>query len=94
MTGGAVPNMMNVPQLSNPAIHFAPVFKILNGSSDFSADPIQNADSIPQIGEQLNSAGLINPSNTLNNIIEKAPIQIKKDEPAKIDFDKLVIKKV
>jgi len=94
MTGGSVPNMMNVPQLSNPAIHFAPVFKILNGSSDFSADTLQNADSIPQIGEQLNSAGLINPSNTLNNIMEKAPIQIKKDEPAKIDFDKLVIKKV
>jgi hypothetical protein len=96
MTGGAVPNPLSIPQLSNPAIHFAPVFKILNGSSDFSADPIQNADSIPQIGEQFNTTGLINPSNALNNIMEKAPIQIKKDinEPAKIDFDKLVIKKV
>jgi hypothetical protein len=96
MTGGSVPNMMSIPQLSNPAIHFAPVFKILNGSSDFSADPIQNADLIPQIGEQFNTTGLINPSNALNNIMEKAPIQIKKDtnEPAKIDFDKLVIKKV
>jgi DNA-directed RNA polymerase II subunit RPB2 len=96
MTGGSMPNMMSVPQLSNPAIHFAPVFKILNGSSDFSADPIQNADSIPQIGEQIQTTGLINPSNTINNIMDKSPIQIKKDtnEPAKIDFDKLVIKKV
>jgi hypothetical protein len=78
---------MNVPQLSNPAIHFAPVFKILNGSTDFSADPVQNVDPITQIGEQLQTTGLINTA---------PPIQIKKssDEPAKIDFDKLVIKKV
>jgi hypothetical protein len=98
MTGGAnnVSNPMSIPQLSNPAIHFAPVFKILNGSSDFSADPVQNADPNTQIGEQMNMTGLINPSNTLNTIMDAAPIQIKKDtnEPAKIDFDKLVIKKV
>jgi DNA-directed RNA polymerase II subunit RPB2 len=96
MTGGSVPNMMSVPQLSNPAIHFAPVFKILNGSSDFSADPIQNADPMSQIGEQIQTTGLINPSNTVNTIMDTAPIQIKKDtnEPAKIDFDKLIIKKV
>jgi hypothetical protein len=87
MTGGARSNPMSIPQLSNPAIHFAPVFKILNGSSDFSADPIQNTDPIPQIGEQLQTTGLINTA---------PPIQIKKssDEPTKIDFDKLVIKKV
>jgi DNA-directed RNA polymerase II subunit RPB2 len=98
MTGGAnnVSNPMSIPQLSNPAIHFAPVFKILNGSSDFSADPVQNVDPNTQIGEQMNMTGLINPSNTLNTIMDAAPIQIKKDtnEPAKIDFDKLVIKKV
>jgi DNA-directed RNA polymerase II subunit RPB2 len=87
MAGGAKSNPMNVPQLSNPAIHFAPVFKILNGSTDFSADPVQNVDPITQIGEQLQTTGLINTA---------PPIQIKKssDEPAKIDFDKLVIKKV
>jgi hypothetical protein len=96
MTGGNVPNMMSVPQLSNPAIHFAPVFKILNGSSDFSADPIQNADPNSQIGEQIQTTGLVKPINTLNNIMDTAPIQIKKDTntPAKIDFDRLVIKKV
>jgi len=96
MTGGSQPNMMNVPQLSNPAIHFAPVFKILNGSSDFSADPLQNIDQNSQIGEHLNTTGLINPSNALNSIMDTAPIQIKKDmnEPAKINFDKLVIKKI
>jgi len=87
MAGGARSNPMSIPQLSNPAIHFAPVFKILNGSSDFSADPLQNVDPISQIGEQLQTTGLINTA---------PPIQIKKssDEPTKIDFDKLVIKKV
>ena len=87
MAGGARSNPMSIPQLSNPAIHFAPVFKILNGSTDFSADPVQNVDPITQIGEQLQTTGLINTA---------PPIQIKKssDEPTKIDFDKLVIKKV
>jgi hypothetical protein len=95
MTGGAnnIPNLMSVPQLSNPAIHFAPVFKILNGSTDFSADPVQNTEPVSQIGEQIQTTGLMNNINAINDNI---PVEIKKtkDEPAKIDFDKLVIKKI
>jgi len=97
MTGGSVHNPMSMPQLSNPAIHFAPVFKILNGGSDFSTEPTnQSIDHISQIGEEIQTSGLINPSNSINTIMDAVPIQIKKDTsaPAKIDFDRLVIKKV
>ena len=97
MTGGSAHNPMSIPQLTNPAIHFAPVFKILNGSSDFSTEPTnQNIDPVSQIGEQIQTTGLINPTNSMNTITDAGPIQIKKDTsaPAKIDFDRLVIKKV
>jgi DNA-directed RNA polymerase II subunit RPB2 len=99
MLGGAqkIPNPMSIPQLSNPAIHFAPVFKILNGSSDFSTEPTnQNIDPVSQIGEQIQTTGLVNPTNSINTIMDAGPIQVKKDTTAsaKIDFEKLVIKKV
>jgi len=98
MTGGNnnIPNPTGIPQLNNPAIHFAPVFKILNGGNDFSTDPNSNQTIEPnsQIGDQLQTTGLINPTNIFTENVN--PIQIKKDTnpTAKIDFDKLVIKKI
>jgi hypothetical protein len=82
---------------SNPAIHFAPVFKIMNNGNDFSTDPLgQSPEPMQQIGDQLQTTGLIGPST--NSFLENMapPIKIKKDsdEPKKLDFSQLVIKKL
>ena len=95
MTGGGGGSRSN----TSPAIHFAPVFKIMNNGSDFSTDPINsvsNMDSQSQIADQFQTTGLVGPSsNPLMDAISP-PIRVKQDSesPTKIDFGKLVIKKV
>jgi hypothetical protein len=95
MTGGGGGSRSN----TSPAIHFAPVFKIMNNGSDFSTDPINsvsNMDSQSQIADQFQTTGLVGPSS--NPLIDaiSPPIRVKQDSesPTKIDFGKLVIKKV
>jgi hypothetical protein len=85
----------------SPAIHFAPVFKIMNNGSDFSTDPLQNPvetnNTYPManIMEQAQTTGLVGPSNPFMDTISP-PIKIKQDSdaPKKLDFSQLVIKKV
>jgi len=82
------PNMSNIGVGTVPAINFAPVFKIMNGGNDFSTDPI-GQEPVQQFGEQLNTTGLI---QTPMTEVDK-PIA-NKDSPEKVDFSKLLIKKV
>jgi hypothetical protein len=86
---------------ASPAIHFAPVFKIMNNGSDFSTDPLgqnpveTNGNPIANMMEQAQTTGLVGPSNSFMETISP-PIKIKQDssEPKKLDFSQLVIKKV
>jgi DNA-directed RNA polymerase II subunit RPB2 len=81
----------NVPATLGQPIHFAPVFKIMNGGNDFSTEPgpSSSLDSqpIPQIQDILPT----NPSLP-------TPMNISGGEknaaPEKIDFSKLLIKKI
>lgn len=93
MNGGGRPNMQRMGQGLgqglNPAIHFAPVFKIMNGGSDFSAEPISTSAALDNLGEQLQTTGFVNIPQPQGMVSKHTH-----DEPQKIDFGKLVIKKV
>ena len=90
LEGGGMqrPNMSNIGGAQVPAINFAPVFKIMNGGNDFSTEPM-GQEPMQQFGEQLNTTGLIQ-----TPISEAAAPKANKDSPEKIDFTKLLIKKV
>lgn len=106
LEGGGLQNFAMAQQLGgsrlagpSPAIHFAPVFKIMNNGSDFSTDPLGNVgtngnvDPMTNVFDQVQTTGLV--SNPLMDSIS-SPIRVKKDSegPQKIDFGQLVIKKV
>jgi len=95
MNGGGRPNMQGL----GPAINFAPVFKIMNGGSDFSAEPMNaqgRQGTLDNLGEQLQTTGLLNTPqalmNTQGTVLNNG--KPNHEEPQKIDFGKLVIKKV
>jgi hypothetical protein len=89
--GGDPTTFTEVPSsLANPAIHFAPVFKIMNGGSDFSTEPQSSGN------QALDAANIINDAVNLPDIKVKNSIEPAKnfDElPEKMDFSKLIIKK-
>jgi DNA-directed RNA polymerase II subunit RPB2 len=70
---------------TNPAINFAPIFKIMNGGNDFSSEPnltdgtnvMNNALGLPEI--KLKESG--------------EAVKTMDELPAKMDFSKLIIKK-
>ena len=80
---------MNPVSLTNPAIHFAPVFKIMNGGNDFSTEP-------------SGQPNLTDGANIINNALGLPEIKVKESNeavktmeelPDKMDFSKLIIKK-
>ena len=94
MNGGGRPNMQGLGQGLNPSINFAPVFKIMNGGSDFSAEPINTSTMLDNLGEQLQTTGSVNITKGAQATVSNNGKQKTQDEPQKIDFGKLVIKKV
>jgi DNA-directed RNA polymerase II subunit RPB2 len=97
MSGGGVPrpNMSNIGGFGpNPAINFAPVFKIMNGGNDFSTEPMGQYP-VQQLGEQLQTNGLVQTQSFGPSVGPSVgPSTQKSSEPEKLDFGKLVIKKV
>jgi hypothetical protein len=80
--------MFNPNSLTNPAIHFAPVFKIMNGGNDFSTEP-------------SGQSSILDGTNIINNALGIPEIKVKdagetktmEELPEKMDFSKLIIKK-
>ena len=86
-------------------IHFAPVFKIMNGGSDFSTgggedtmnaksgggDPINFGITPPLIQPAMNGGG---GGGVSSGNMGGGSDKIEETSPAKIDFSKLIIKKV
>jgi hypothetical protein len=75
----------------------------MNNGSDFSTDPLNSAgnagnvvDPQNQFIDQLQTTGLVGPSNNPLMDSISPPIRVKQDSegPKKIDFGQLVIKKV
>lgn len=86
-----------------PAIHFAPVFKILNGGNDFSNETAEPSTSPANMNESYTQNGqqneIIMGPNIGGNPIpiqprESAPSMPKQQESNEVDFSNLVIKKV
>ena len=90
MRGGGNHQLPNL--LANPAIHFAPVFKIMNGGNDFSTDPMGQSQ---EISNQLQTTGIIQNTDLPLPSFDIPKLNVKKDdEPKKINFNELVIKKL
>jgi len=102
----STPVSMNGGQQGTPAINFAPVFKIMNGGSDFSSgepndETINNSNNNTISNRQQNMntiTDLAIASNPVNNSHVKPSNHTEggkipeKQEP--VDFNKLVIKKI
>jgi DNA-directed RNA polymerase II subunit RPB2 len=72
-----------------PPIHFAPVFKIMNGGNDFSSDATSAKE--PEIPEFSNHSM---PSIQVKESIAGSKPEEIQDTSAPLDFNKLIIKKV
>jgi len=84
-------NQQEVPNsLANPAIHFAPVFKIMNGGNDFSSEP-QLTGNPMEDGPSIINTTLGLPDIKIKDSSE--PATNFEELPAKMDFSKLIIKK-
>jgi hypothetical protein len=87
----------NGPSSMGQPIHFAPVFKIMNGGNDFSTEPVtvtpENESRSTLVGGGgsgfINDAGVPAPALPINITGEE-----KVSAPEKIDFSKLLIKKI
>jgi hypothetical protein len=93
----------NTSHSGPPAIHFAPVFKILNGGNDFSNETAEPSPSPSNMNEShtqtLRQNETIMGPNICGNPIpiqpkESAPPMQKQHESSEVDFSNLVIKKV
>jgi hypothetical protein len=80
---------INPGLLANPAIHFAPVFKIMNGGNDFSTEPSGQPNLTDGANIINNALGL--PEIKVNSASE--PVKTIEELPDKMDFSKLIIKK-
>jgi len=84
-----VPMMDPVHQMGMPGIHFAPVIKI-TGGNDFSTEPTASAEVSPNEpirNDFINQMGLISG-------VKKEKEKEHDDDSGKIDFTKLVVKKL
>lgn len=77
-----------------PTIHFAPVIKVTNGSTEISTDDVlsnntENVDELPQITVNDNIIQDTNPIQISNPVIQNTP-----EPEGPIDFNNLIIKKI